>query len=111
MRRFSQRRARTLSKVRPATLLLSATVAVVLPALLTGCESGPLNGGSSATTADHVIPHSKGGPTTPDNLVAACRPCNTSKGARTLSEWIASGLAPAPARELCHQRRRDGLPT
>lgn len=29
---------------------------------------------------DHVIPEFLGGPTTPDNLVIACRRCNRSKG-------------------------------
>lgn len=30
-------------------------------------------------TFDHVIPRSKGGKTSWDNIVAACRPCNTKK--------------------------------
>lgn len=36
---------------------------------------------------DHVIPSSKGGPTTEDNLVAACKPCNASKKDRNALEW------------------------
>jgi hypothetical protein len=28
---------------------------------------------------DHVIPHSRGGPTTPENLRILCRPCNRKK--------------------------------
>ena len=31
-------------------------------------------------TFDHVVPRSKGGKTPWDNIVAACRPCNTKKG-------------------------------
>ncbi len=31
-------------------------------------------------TCDHVIPRSKGGKTSWDNLVTACLPCNTKKG-------------------------------
>lgn len=38
---------------------------------------------------DHVIPRSRGGADTPDNLVACCKPCNTSKGPRTPQEWRA----------------------
>lgn len=38
--------------------------------------------GAPATTADHVIPKSKGGPSHPSNLVAACRPCNSKRGNR-----------------------------
>lgn len=32
---------------------------------------------------DHVIPESKGGPTTLDNLQTMCRRCNSRKGVRT----------------------------
>jgi 5-methylcytosine-specific restriction endonuclease McrA len=35
--------------------------------------------GGTATTADHVVPKSKGGPSDLWNLVAACRPCNSAK--------------------------------
>lgn len=34
----------------------------------------------SQLTLDHVIPISKGGKTSWENIVAACGPCNTSKG-------------------------------
>lgn len=37
---------------------------------------------------DHVIPRSRGGADTPDNLVASCRSCNASKGAKTPDEWV-----------------------
>lgn len=36
---------------------------------------------------DHVIPRSRGGSDDPENLTPACRPCNTSKGSKLLSEW------------------------
>lgn len=36
---------------------------------------------------DHVVPRSRGGSDGPENLVACCRPCNCSKGARTPEEW------------------------
>ncbi len=35
---------------------------------------------TSELTFDHVIPRSRGGETSWDNIVAACRPCNTRKG-------------------------------
>lgn len=35
---------------------------------------------------DHVIPRSRGGTTAWDNIVTACRRCNTRKGGRTPSE-------------------------
>ncbi|NQZ14642.1 MAG: HNH endonuclease [Alphaproteobacteria bacterium] len=33
-------------------------------------------------TFDHVIPRSRGGKTSWDNIVASCKPCNTRKGAK-----------------------------
>ena len=37
-------------------------------------------------TFDHVVPRSKGGLTTWDNVVAACSPCNLRKGGRSPRE-------------------------
>ncbi len=37
-------------------------------------------------TLDHVIPRHLGGPTTWQNVVTACGPCNTKKGGHTLDE-------------------------
>jgi hypothetical protein len=42
---------------------------------------------SASMECDHVHPLSLGGLSTPHNLVAACKPCNASKGARPLSVW------------------------
>lgn len=36
---------------------------------------------------DHVVPVSRGGDSTLDNLVTACRACNRSKGSKLLKEW------------------------
>ena len=36
---------------------------------------------------DHVVPVSRGGANSPDNLVLACEHCNKSKGARLPEEW------------------------
>jgi len=36
---------------------------------------------------DHIIPRSRGGPTTPDNLVASCHRCNQEKGNQTAEEY------------------------
>ena len=35
-------------------------------------------------TYDHVLPRSKGGTTNWENIVAACRPCNTNKGSKIM---------------------------
>lgn len=37
-------------------------------------------------TIDHIIPTSRGGKTTFENCITACRPCNNSKGSRTPNE-------------------------
>ena len=42
--------------------------------------------GAVAESIDHVVPRAKGGAHTWENVVAACRPCNTAKRDRLLSE-------------------------
>lgn len=66
--------------------------------------------GLPGNTGDHVLPLSRGGRSELRNVVCACSRCNTSKGARTLSEWVESGLAPPPAVRLLAQRIVDRLP-
>lgn len=43
---------------------------------------------NKATTRDHVIPLSKGGTNNIENVVPACRPCNDSKGKKSLFVWL-----------------------
>lgn len=49
-------------------------------------------------TTDHLVPRVKGGPSWPENEVAACRRCNGSRGHRTPADWLvecaARGWAP-----------------
>jgi 5-methylcytosine-specific restriction endonuclease McrA len=40
-----------------------------------------------ADTIDHVVPIARGGRDAPDNVVPACKSCNSSKNAKLLSEW------------------------
>lgn len=49
-----------------------------------------------ANTIDHIVPISRGGLHTIDNLIGACRGCNSAKGAKLLNtEWQApSRLCP-----------------
>lgn len=53
----------------------------------------------SATTIDHVVPRSRGGTDSWDNLVACCLKCNNVKGARTPGEmgWTLSFIPSAPS--------------
>ncbi len=43
-------------------------------------DGGPLE-------QDHVVPLSRGGPYTRENIVPACQPCNASKSNKLLQEW------------------------
>ncbi|MFN0153391.1 MAG: HNH endonuclease [Gaiella sp.] len=42
--------------------------------------------GGGRLTLDHVVPRSRGGGSTWENVVTACAPCNLDKGDRTLEE-------------------------
>jgi 5-methylcytosine-specific restriction endonuclease McrA len=42
---------------------------------------------ASSYTIDHISPLSRGGSNWPDNIQLLCRPCNSSKAARTMDEW------------------------
>lgn len=48
-----------------------------------GTEKGPF-------AFDHVIPLSRGGPTSEENLTVACKSCNSAKRDRTPNEWMGS---------------------
>jgi 5-methylcytosine-specific restriction endonuclease McrA len=50
------------------------------------CQYCGIQPGRSQLTVDHVTPRSRGGLTTWDNVVAACRECNHRKGGRTPEE-------------------------
>jgi 5-methylcytosine-specific restriction endonuclease McrA len=58
-------------------------------------------------TFDHVIPRSKGGRTTWENIVTACSPCNLAKGGRTPRE---AGMQPrrTPRRPTMHELQAMG---
>jgi len=53
--------------------------------------------GDRAENLDHVIPRSRDGTHTWENIVAACRPCNTRKGNRTPQEAGMELAAPPEA--------------
>jgi 5-methylcytosine-specific restriction endonuclease McrA len=54
-----------------------------------------------AESIDHVVPRSRGGAHAWDNVVAACRPCNTAKRDRFLSETsMVLRRTPTAPREL-----------
>lgn len=59
---------------------------------------------ASQLTLDHVIPRSKGGPTSWENLVACCIECNKKKGDRTPEE-AGMKLARQPRAYTLHTSR------
>lgn len=81
-------------------------------------------GSEENLTLDHVIPQSKGGVDTLENVVCCCHSCNHSKGHTDWKEWyysqdffssdkedkIDSWLNSRPKKELYRykQRRNDG---
>ena len=50
------------------------------------CQYCGATPGRGLLTLDHILPRSRGGPTTWENVVAACRTCNMRKGNRTPDE-------------------------
>ncbi|MET0182763.1 MAG: HNH endonuclease [Caulobacterales bacterium] len=64
-------------------------------------------GDANDLTFDHLIPRSKGGRTTWENIVTACAPCNLAKGGRMPKE---SGMTPykRPQRPSMHELQSVG---
>jgi len=58
-------------------------------------------------TFDHLIPRSKGGQTTWENVVTACAPCNLRKGGKLPRD---AGMSPmrAPDRPTVHELHTNG---
>ncbi|MCX6621012.1 MAG: HNH endonuclease [Acidobacteria bacterium] len=46
-------------------------------------------GSRECLSVDHLIPTKRGGANSGDNMVWACRSCNSSKCARDALEWLA----------------------
>ncbi len=64
--------------------------------------------GVSKLSVDHVMPRSRGGPSTWENCVLACLTCNRRKGARTPRE-AGLQLRSRPRRPLWHPRLLVGM--
>jgi 5-methylcytosine-specific restriction endonuclease McrA len=64
-------------------------------------------GADEDLTFDHVIPRSRGGKTTWENVVAACAPCNLLKGGRLAHQC---GMNPRhrPHRPSVNELRNNG---
>lgn len=64
--------------------------------------------GGPATAMDHLVPRSRGGTDDPDNRAPICEVDNSSKGARTVDEWLHDGLRGSGASHLRPYRFRPG---
>lgn len=58
-------------------------------------------------TFDHVVPRSRGGRTTWDNVVTACAPCNLRKGDRMPAE-VGMALLSRPRPPTTHRLQENG---
>lgn len=67
-------------------------------------------GGTKDLTLDHVIPQSKGGPNTWDNLVTACRRCNGEKADLSLEEYGKEIPQPKRPHYLMLMKKLDYIP-
>jgi 5-methylcytosine-specific restriction endonuclease McrA len=68
---------------------------------------------ASRLTLDHVLPRSRGGESSWENVVTACSPCNLRKGDRLLDEagLTLRRIPKAPAPELFIQLSTPTIPT
>ena len=53
-----------------------------LPKTCVYCDS------TTDSTTDHLIPRSRGGDDSADNVVLACQPCNISRSEKGIFEWL-----------------------
>lgn len=70
----------------PRRLPLPLSRRTVLARDLYTCQYCGATPGRTELTLDHILPRSRGGATTWENVVTACGPCNRRKGNRTPDE-------------------------
>jgi hypothetical protein len=58
-------------------------------------------------TVDHLVTWESGGPSTEDNLVAACRKCNRTRGEMPYAEWLESPHYKKVSKNLINIRRHQ----
>ena len=56
-------------------------------------------------TVDHLVTWESGGPSTPENLVACCRKCNSARGETPYQVWLDSPFYKRVSQGLSYQER------
>lgn len=64
-------------------------------------------GAKGDLTFDHVVPRSRGGRTSWENVVAACSPCNLKKGSKSLKQ-VGMHLRQVPRQPAAEDMQRAG---
>lgn len=54
-------------------------------------------------TVDHILLWEKGGPSTEDNLVSACRKCNKTRGNTEYGEWLETSYYKTVSKKLSRE--------
>jgi len=76
-------------RARIAKVLATLTIAEWEAILEAAGHSCIYCGSRKQITQDHLTPISRGGNHTAENVAPACLPCNLSKGAKAVSEFLA----------------------
>jgi 5-methylcytosine-specific restriction endonuclease McrA len=86
-RAFARRRARIAQ-------VLSTLTAQEWEAILAAAGHSCIYcGAKKQLSQDHLMPISRGGPHTAENVAPACKSCNSSKGAKAVMEFLAEARA------------------
>lgn len=88
----TERLADRLKKSARAAMKRGAAATLTAAEWATICETYDQRCAYCGTNAfleqEHVIPLTRGGTHTADNVVPACKPCNSAKGDKTAREWL-----------------------
>jgi len=83
-RALSTRRTRNQSVVNDLTLVQWQEILVLQRKSCAVCNT---SFSTRPATRDHIVPVSRGGGLTKNNVQALCQPCNSSKGTKTMREY------------------------
>lgn len=60
-------------------------------------------------SVDHIIVWEDGGPTIPDNLLTACKPCNRDRGRMPFEQWLNSPMYANKSKNLTTQQKNANM--